>query len=450
MNYMRTFKEIMDDYCLDPYSLLLYLLVSISFPSTYKFSLIAIVLITIIQFYRLLRNKIDEKYIITTYFFLLIFSLPFFRSIHSLLLILNIFFSLWFFLKNKQTIHFKNHLSEIIVFVFFIIILINGLINKPILKGLDTYLYLLFYPLLFLFFRKNILKNIIEKSINIYTTTITLSIIYLVVINIINRKLLLSTNTYFSEPLGLIHVYYGIYVGLAATFILWLYVYKNNYLNKKINLLLFFLFLGILIYIGARIALIAVIILISITLYKKISLKRNKKLILIGVILTGSLLLSYITIPRARNDIKYGKKVYLSIKNNDKEDMIHNSWRNMYQRFLVIDYSVKELKDNFILGIGLFNVKKRISDKIINDGYIYFKPMNTHNQYLHFLLGLGIIAFLYFLFMLYHFSINYASLNYFLTFFIIVMMTESVLVRVKGLSLFFLFLLIFSQNSKSN
>ena len=447
---MRTFKEIMDDYCLDPYSLLLYLLVSISFPSTYKFSLIAIVLITIIQFYRLLRNKIDEKYIITTYFFLLIFSLPFFRSIHSLLLILNIFFSLWFFLKNKQTIHFKNHLSEIIVFVFFIIILINGLINKPILKGLDTYLYLLFYPLLFLFFRKNILKNIIEKSINIYTTTITLSIIYLVVINIINRKLLLSTNTYFSEPLGLIHVYYGIYVGLAATFILWLYVYKNNYLNKKINLLLFFLFLGILIYIGARIALIAVIILISITLYKKISLKRNKKLILIGVILTGSLLLSYITIPRARNDIKYGKKVYLSIKNNDKEDMIHNSWRNMYQRFLVIDYSVKELKDNFILGIGLFNVKKRISDKIINDGYIYFKPMNTHNQYLHFLLGLGIIAFLYFLFMLYHFSINYASLNYFLTFFIIVMMTESVLVRVKGLSLFFLFLLIFSQNSKSN
>jgi O-antigen ligase len=363
---------------------------------------------------------------------------------------LNIFFSLWFFLKNKQTIHFKNHLSEIIVFVFFIIILINGLINKPILKGLDTYLYLLFYPLLFLFFRKNILKNIIEKSINIYTTTITLSIIYLVVINIINRKLLLSTNTYFSEPLGLIHVYYGIYVGLAATFILWLYVYKNNYLNKKINLLLFFLFLGILIYIGARIALIAVIILISITLYKKISLKRNKKLILIGVILTGSLLLSYITIPRARNDIKYGKKVYLSIKNNDKEDMIHNSWRNMYQRFLVIDYSVKELKDNFILGIGLFNVKKRISDKIINDGYIYFKPMNTHNQYLHFLLGLGIIAFLYFLFMLYHFSINYASLNYFLTFFIIVMMTESVLVRVKGLSLFFLFLLIFSQNSKSN
>ena len=211
----------------------------------------------------------------------------------------------------------------------------------------------------------------------------------------------------------------------------------KNYLNKKINLLLFFLYLGILIYIGARIALIAVIILISITLYKKISLKRNKKLILIGVCLTD-LLLSYITIPRARNDIKYGKKVYLSIKNNDKEDMIHNSWRNMYQRFLVIDYSVKELKDNFILGIGLFNVKKRISDKIINDGYIYFKPMNTHNQYLHFLLGFHVVTH-FCIFFLCSMIFQLIIKLFFDVFFIIVMMTESVLVRVKGLSLFFFF-----------
>lgn len=450
MNYMRAFKEILKDNCLDSYSLLLFLLVSISFPSIYKFSLIAIVLISIIQFYRLLKNIIDEKYIITTYFFLLIFSLPYFRSIHSLLLILNIFFSLWFFLKNKPTIHFKNHLSEIFVIVFFVMILINGLINKPFLKGLDTYLYLLFYPLLFLLFRKDVIKKFIEKSIKIYITAVALSIIYLVLINLINDKLFLSTNTYFSESLGLIHVYYGIYVGLASTFILWLHVNGINYLNKKVDLLLFFLFIVILIYIGARIALIALIVLICITLYKKILLKRNKKIALIGVILTGFLLLSYLTIPRARDDIKYTHNVYLSIKNNDKDDIILNSWRNMYQRFLVIDYSVKELKDNFILGIGLPNVKKRISDKIINDGYIYFKPMNTHNQYLHFLLGLGVIGFLYFLFMLYHFSINYASLKYFLIFFIIVMITESVLVRAKGISLFFLFLLIFSQNSKYN
>jgi len=445
---MKMLKEIEGYFSLDTYSILLYLTISLSFPSTFKISMVVIILITFLQFYRFLINKVSEEYLLSTYFFLLVFSLPFFRSTHTLLLIINIFFNLWFFVTNKQSLQLKKYKSELYIFIFFVLILISNLIHKPILKGIDTYLYLAFYPVFFLLFNKKLKEKLIEKTVKVYISSVILSSFYLLIINLINDKISFSTNTFFSEPLGVIHVYFGIYVGLAAIFIMSLYLLNKNYINKFIDSILLFIFLVLLIYIGARTALIAVIILFIITLYKRIEIAWYKKAILLITVFIGLLFISYNSMPRARNGIEYIKKTYISFNKNDKEDIVLNSWRNMYKRALVIDYSVSELKEYYFLGIGLANITKRISDKIINDGYYYFKPMNTHNQYLHFLLGLGLFSFIFFLFILYHFLLNYPAWFYFLLFFMIVMLTESVLVRVKGISLFFLFYLLFSYKNK--
>ena len=133
-------KEIKDNFSLDIYSILSYLAISFSFPSTYKVSMVVITLITFIQFYRFLSNKVGEEYLINTYFFLLIFSLPFFRSTHTLLLIINIFFNLLFFIKNRQSLQLKNYKSEIYIFIFFIVICplwyIKSIFMKHIVYGI--------------------------------------------------------------------------------------------------------------------------------------------------------------------------------------------------------------------------------------------------------------------------------------------------------------------------
>ncbi len=169
------------------------------------------------------------------------------------------------------------------------------------------------------------------------------------------------------------------------------------------------------------------------------------------MVFVSLLTLSYNTIPRAKEGVKYIDKVYTSFKTDNKQDLIDNSWRNMYQRFLVLDYTFKEIKEHYFLGIGNKNVKNTISTKIIKDGYIYFEPINTHNQYLHFLVGMGFLPFLFFIWMLFYFFKNYSYTTYglyFLIFFLLIMLTESILVRVKGISLFFIFYLIFSLQEK--
>jgi len=120
----------------------------------------------------------------------------------------------------------------------------------------------------------------------------------------------------------------------------------------------------------------------------------------------------------------------------------------MYQRFLVTKYTLQEIQKNIFFGIGMQNVKQRLFDKIRKDGHLYYQPINPHNQYLHIWLGMGIFSLLFFLYMLYSFIKDQPVGFYFTLFFLIIMLSESVLVREKGISLFFLFTLTFLIDKK--
>jgi len=280
---------------------------------------------------------------------------------------------------------------------------------------------------------------------------IVIATIILIVLNVIDGNISIKTNTYFSKYLGLTHVYYGMFVGLAISFLFYLDVNKLKFVSPVLDKILLFLLLITLVLIGSRIALIAVFLTLILVLFVKIRLKWYVKSAILLIIISVMFMASYSLIPRAKDDLKYVKKVYTSIQSNNKEDIVHNSWRNMYQRYLVLKYTKNEIKLNPIMGIGLVNVRDQISDKIHADGYIHFQPINTHNQYLHFLLGLGLIGFLLFLWILVHFfkGLREHQLGLiFMVFFIVIMMTESILVRAKGISLFFLFAFILSIKEK--
>ncbi|WP_348737558.1 O-antigen ligase family protein [Tenacibaculum sp. 190524A02b] len=274
-------------------------------------------------------------------------------------------------------------------------------------------------------------------------SSVLVTSILLVFVNLYEGTFLSELNTFFSRKLEITHVYYGMFLGVSNCFILILNLNGKRYCNKRIDIIIAALFFLILTYIGARIALIASIFVLIIFLYKKLNLSAYRKLILFLIVITFSVFLGTKS-GRVQSGITQIKKVYISLKTDNKKDLIANSWRNMYQRFLVTKYTIEEIKQNYLLGIGMENVTEKISKSIQEDGFIHFKPINPHNQYLHFFLGMGVIGLLYLLYILYFYAVHQSiDSNIFLIFFTIIMLTESILVRGKGITVFTIFYLIF-------
>lgn len=262
---------------MDFYSVLLFIAVSFSYPAIFKSIIGIIVILSIFQFYRLLQNKVSISYITHTYFYLLVYSVIFFRSVHNVILIISLLFYAYVFFKEKRIIKKGKYITEKLILLFFTLILINQLFFFPYLKGLDTYFYLLFYPILFVFIKKLSVDISKLNSIKVLITSVLISTLFLLIINIYNNKISPVTNTFFAESLDLTHVYYGMFLGVACSLLLALHNNNKFYFNKYTDIILFLFFLLILIYIGARISLLAVFFILTLTLYKRSPLKGYKK-----------------------------------------------------------------------------------------------------------------------------------------------------------------------------
>lgn len=435
----------------DVYTLALFVAVSFNFLGTNIFILPIVLFLTTIQFFRLKKGMVSEKCFFYNYFYLLIYSSIFSNEVNKIILLSLLLFFL-FFKKKQKRINSKveKYYPEKLVLILFGLIVLSTVIFKPYLKGIDIYLYYLLIPLLFICIKKNGFNFSIIKSIKCFITSILVSIIILLVINLFLNKLTLSINPFFSKYLNLTHVYYGMFVGSANILLLILFLNKEKYLSYTIDFFIFLCFLIILTYIGARMSLIANIVIVIIITFKKISISFYKKILLLGLSVF-TLFFLFTKTARFTKGTKQIMTIYKSSIKNDKEEIIKNSWLNMYRRYLVTKYTINEFKQHYLLGIGIQNVTTKISSKIKNDGYIHFYPINSHNQFLHFMIGLGIFGFLFFIYLLFYFikeTPNHSVL--FIIFFIIIMSTESILVRGKGMSLFFLFTLSFLMNKTLN
>lgn len=431
----------------DPLTPLMFVLVSFGYPLTHNYVFPLILLIGIIQFYRALSKKISLPYLLESHFYLLIFSLIFYRSIHTSFLVLNLIFYGYNFLRQKNRQYKCSLRPEILTVIFFVLIFFNQFFFQFSFKSIDTYLHLMFYPILFYFIKASKSKIDVTKAMLFYLLSVFIASISLMFINAWEGTLKFNSNTFFAQPLGLTHVYFGLFLGVAISLIFVLLENKKE-LKIKWPLSLMVLFLSLIIYVGARMALIGIMLIALIFLVKNIKQPTLLKAILLMFLFVALLTVSYYKIPRVKAGIYHISKVYESVTSDNKKDLIQNSWRNMYQRFLVTKYTLQEIQKNIFFGIGMQNVKQRLFDKIRKDGYLYYQPINPHNQYLHIWLGMGIFSLLFFLYMLYSFIKDQPVGLYFTLFFLIIMLSESVLVREKGISLFFLFTLTFLIDKK--
>jgi O-antigen ligase len=448
MKMLTLFNDLKRKHSLDTISILLFVLVTCCFPFGYKKVIPLFIGLSLFQLFRLIKSKASFNDMSQLYFYLLVYSLIFFRSIHTIILGFNILIYIYAFITTKANKEKRiNYKIELLIFIFFILILLNQTLFLPRFETLSTYLYILFYPILFYCIKMKKGFISIRKSMEVFIVSTLVSSILLILINGFYKKLSLTTNTFFAEYLGLSHVYFGIFLGASCVFLLMLSKGKNCNFNKWTLLLLGF-FMSLLIYVGARMSLLAVFFAIGVFLFENTPLVWYKKTFISIFVLGTFLILAYKIVPRAKDDMKFFKKVYTSVKSNDQQDIITNSWRNIYQRYLVTKYTLSEIKKQPVLGIGIQNVKRKIGDQIHADGYKYFTKINPHNQYLHYLLGMGFFSFLFFIGMLLYLFKLQSKNVYFLLFFVLIMITESVLVRVKGISVFFLFSLIISLNKE--
>lgn len=434
----------------DLHTLFLFMGVTLSFKNTDKFALVLVGLISILQFFRLHKKKISKEVFFETYFYLLIYSSIFAGSVHKVLLIILLIFFLYVRYVDKRGVIKTNSVkTEKLIIVLFGLITINHLIFLPYFKGLDIYIYFILIPLLFIGIKKLDFEIEILKSIKVYIFSTIIVTILLFVVNCCNNTLILKVNTFFPKKIGLSHVYFGIFLGITNGLILTLYAKKQRFFILYFDLILFVFNCALLIYIGARMSLIGVLFILLIYLYKNIKINNSLKIVCI-VLLLCSLLFIGSKMPRIKQGLDEIKRLQTAVKTNNKEELILNSWRNMYMRYLVTSYTFKELKTNWFLGIGMQNVEKKIGTKIKKDDYKYFTGINTHNQYLHFFIGIGIFGFLYFLCLLVFLLKSKETSIYLLLFFILIMLTESVLVRGKGILLFTFFMLLFFSKKLSN
>ncbi len=425
----------------DALRFLLFFSVTLCFKETYALGVATFGIISSIYFYKLYREQVAENEFFETYFLLLIYSSVFSGSIHKIILIILLLFLLKTRIQKKEVHKKVNVYKEQLFIVLFGILFINHALFPPYFNGLDIFIYFLLIPILFLGIKKFNFKISFSSAIKVFITSVFIASIILIFLNLVTGKLITTTHTYFPESIELTHVYFGIFLGLSNCLLLVMHSQKQRFINVPLDSFLFVFNCSLVTYIGARMTLLSILFVLLIFIFNKVPYKLIFKISFISVAFVGLLFFGS-KIPRIAQGVNEIETLYTSVETNDKENIVMNSWKNMYMRYLVTSYTLEEIKDNWFLGIGMQNVEKQISNKIIADGYKYFIGINPHNQYLHFFVGLGIFGFLYFLYLIIYLLRSHTISIYVLLFFLSVMLTESILVRGKGILVFTFFTLL--------
>jgi hypothetical protein len=360
-------------------------------------------------------------------------SIPFFSAISNILLVYIAIVLLMDSFKSKEKGNkvLRNTNVYLIVYLlsFGVLVFLNFFVHSDI-SSYSKESFFLIYPIIFVAGRKYIdIRDVfIYFLIGVFS-----SIIILIVFGIYSGTILEFPNTKFSrELLDISHVYYGVLIGCSL-----IILYTQYFKEKKIIVLGFCIFgIGLLLYIGARMSLLASVFIASvffIDLLKNYKLKVLVFFILIGII---GVLSSH---PRIKSGTERIVLLKTAIEQNDETYLKKNSWRNMNMRFFVLKHSLEEIPEHPWFGVGLSNVKDELYDISMNRNLCYTKKINPHNQYAHYLYALGLPLGAYFivfylLIMIFSFKRN-KSLFLIMSFLSFCMMTESLLVREKGLQI---------------
>lgn len=197
------------------------------------------------------------------------------------------------------------------------------------------------------------------------------------------------------------------------------------YLSSKLNIVLFFISLFLLAFYFLK--------------------KKQQKLLFIGAILVLGIFNST-KIQHQFNELK--KWDLFEKKDNNMDGKIFLD----YKRTKIYSCVLKELKDNYVFGIGLGDIQGYLDDCLVaenqnNPNFDTTKEYNSHSQFLHFALVGGILNFLLFLgFFVFLFIKAFQKKNKLLLFFTLLISVscffENYLSRIYGVLYFILFIIL--------
>lgn len=340
-------------------------------------------------------KTIYDKIVWILFLFVLI-TYPFSVNINSLSIILLVSFSGIKLIKNKRIYFHKVHL---LFFLFFLIRLLSLLYTSNISSGgraIERSIGLIVFPLVFII-NKPIFSNVFFflKALNI--STFFASVFCLLcnlrffIINEISVDWWLDwkyNNHHLSSYLDFGPNYFSFLITIN---LLGMYFYK--YRSLKIKMIYAFMYLTQLVFLlllSSR-SLIAFFLLSTILLLvRNAYLQKKAKTMIVTVvfIVIGMLVVSSIPVVKQRFN-----KTYKEIISKDNTNTQVGGYVNRLQK---IKSSVNVLKENYIFGVGVGDVKDELKKQYIA---INFKEgidnsFDAHNQYLQSYLGTGFLGFI--------------------------------------------------------
>lgn len=243
--------------------------------------------------------------------------------------------------------------------------------------------------------------------------------------------------TYFKND----HIRFGMAVVMAIVICFYFFKTEKNLFAKwaSFSLIIFFI-----IYLHILVSKTALISLYLFLLYQVILLfKNNKKLgllVLCVIALTPVLMYNFST--TFKHKISYIQYTLVELRNKNLQMNISDEGR-------IISYQTawKCIKENFLFGVGLGDTQKAMSQKYDEEKIVSDKNLMPHNQFLYIFLSGGLIAFLYFLLMVYKTYHLFNHKRILLTSFLIVMimplLVEAFFATQYGIGIYLIFLLMF-------
>lgn len=260
--------------------------------------------------------------------------------------------------------------------------------------------------------------------------------------------------TFFYHPLVEVFDNHAIYVSIWVAYSLFSMKRISNWLDILIGCIL----LVFLILLASKIIIVSTILLISIRFVYHAVKKRSWKNILLAstLLLLVSSAIVFFEPVRQRFNEEFTQNVEFALT----KDNYHNyHWKGVSLRLFQarIFFEILKEKDIFWTGLGLNATQKTLDSYYEYYGlYVGFKTYNFHNQYIQTFAELGVFGFAFLVISLlsmwyYAFTSKKFEVLGIATLLVIAFLTESFLLRERGIVLFAMFFgLIMKLNSSSN